>query len=846
MDYSVNEKICKMLLEAQTAEEVEKIIQNEDFFKKCKWTPIGGKLNEGNAGRVEGQMKYPENAFVEKITNSIDAILMRRCREEGIDPTDKSRAPKSLREAIDRYIGDEKEFEKLRKTHSDIIITAEGTDQFPTLTVIDRGEGQEPNRLPGTILGLSNRLKVDIAFVYGKYHQGGTAALRFAGSKPTNCYQLVLSRRGLSLNPEDKNWGFALVRKIFFEGGRLASYQYCVDEEEKIFTIPASFENPFTKKNGIDFPDGTLIKIYDYQLSRPTSIAYGKKALAEDINKKLLQPAIPIHLKELRPIFAEGKTIKSTQYTIAGFLRIITKDSKDVIKEEFSIPADLGPLGKKNIRFIILKHVSDSKNAETYRERHEKIFYLENGLALNTQSVGFISNDCNLPDVADYILCFIDISDVSPQQTNLFHSSREEFANTTDYKELKDKLKIVFRDPKFIDLQREYKQKNVLGSHLLDKDMNKILENALRADAELIKDLDLGEDLQLIAEEEDPQYPEIPEEYEGQFLPTKFELIGKDIREIQEGGSVIVSFKTEAVDDFLDRTTDSGVCDAPASTHFSLVRRAPRKGVVSFRVEAKTGVLTGMEESLIFKLEVPTCGFSQSQKITFRVIPKTEYLGEEFPSFISPQKKNLEIIPEESKKIALKTDASDDLLVSKRATLDFVSNDLELIDTTMKHGLIQLTVKCISAELGRKDDIQINIKCTNGTQFPIVIGLDVVEDKKTEKFKRPELIPVETIEDWKARGWDVAGADIAEVVRDADGLTVYYNPKSTTWEAIKNKLRSADLPLAEKKYMADCYIQSLHLYFEFKDESDYKNYVRRSMKALGKTMPAQYLRLFRI
>ena len=33
--------------------------------------------NLTNEGRVEGQMKYPENAFVEKITNSIDAILMK-------------------------------------------------------------------------------------------------------------------------------------------------------------------------------------------------------------------------------------------------------------------------------------------------------------------------------------------------------------------------------------------------------------------------------------------------------------------------------------------------------------------------------------------------------------------------------------------------------------------------------------------------------------------------------------------------------------------------------------------------------------------------------------------------
>ena len=64
----------------------------------------------------------------------------------------------------------------------------------------------------------------------------------------------------------------------------------------------------------------------------------------------------------------------------------------------------------------------------------KKIFYLENGLSLNNQQVGFISDICQLPNLADYILCFIDISDVSPEQTNLFHSSREEFANTQTIK----------------------------------------------------------------------------------------------------------------------------------------------------------------------------------------------------------------------------------------------------------------------------------------------------------------------------------------------------------------------------------------------------------------------------
>lgn len=843
MDTKYNINILNRLLDATTAEAVDSILVNEDFFKNVEWVQIGGKkvAEEVNAGRVEGQMKYPENAFVEKITNSIDAILMKKCYECGIEPTDKIKAPKSLREAIDKFIGDEKEFEKLRKKHSDIIITAEGKKEYPTLTIIDRGEGQEPERLSTTILGLSNRLKVDIAFVYGKYHQGGSASLRFSGNKPTSCYQLVLSKRAGSLKPQNSAWGFTLVRKVFINN-RLPSYQYCVDKDGKIFTIPGDTTISFTKKNHVEFPDGTLLKIYDYQLIRTTNIVFGSGSLSDDINKKLLQPAVPIHLKELRKEYAEGRTTKSTQWTIGGLLRII-RDKKDLIREEFFIPADLGPLGNKNIHFIVLKHISDNPSVNTYRERKEKIFYLENGLSLNNQQVGFISDTCQLPNLADYILCFIDISDVSPEQTNLFHASREEFASTPDYKLLKNRLKIVFGDPKFFGLQREYKSKDILHTQLLDKDTNKILESALKEDVELLKDLEIGEDLLAESETEEPHHPE-PEEYTGKYLPTIFELLGSDVREVNENSFAIISFKTDAVDDFLDRLTDQGICEPPSLNNFSIVRRAPRKGIISFRIEPKEGIEPGVEEKSEFKLEIPSRNFSKHKEVSLKVIPKKVYVGEEYPSFFTPQKGVFKIPRDETRKLNFKTDAANDFFTSSRGQLNFESRDAELLNHRLKNGILQLVLKCITSNLGKKDNIKVEIDADNGTHFPMSIPLEVIEDKESEKFKKPPLSPINK-EGWKSMGWDEDGSDIAEVRRDIDGLNVYYNSESRAWERIKNMIRTDDIPAAEKKYMSDCYIQALHLYFEFKDESDYRNYVRRAMKALGKSMPILIGKQFR-
>jgi hypothetical protein len=837
MSQEFSEKMLNGLLGAKTAEEVHSILGT--YESSIKWVSIGD--DDNNAGRVEGQMKIAENAFVEKITNSIDAILMKICRERGIDPSDKSKAPKSLQDAISQFIGGEKKFTKLRKQRTDIIILAEGRKDCPTLTVIDRGEGQEPEQLTHTILGLSKRLKADINFVYGKYHQGGSAALRFSGSKPTDCYQLVLTKRASSLNPVNKDWALSLVRKIYM--GRVALYQYCTDQQGNILTLPHNFVAPFTKEHNIDFPDGTLIKIYDYQLTKTTSIVYGRNSLAEEINKKLLQPAVPIFLRELRPDYTEGKKLGSTQYTIGGLLRII-KDNPDIIKEEFSVPADLGPLGNKKIKFLILKHVSVDPSVSTYKERPEKIYYLENGLSLNTQQVGFISDICQLPDLADYVLCFIDISDVSPEQTNLFHSSREEFANTHDYKALKDKLKIVFEDPKFTELQREYKNLNIANAQLLDLDTNKMLEQVLKDDEELIRDLDLGDDLNLETDAEEPREPERVEPYHGKFLPTKFQLLGSPEREVQESNYLLMSFQTDAVDDFLDRPNDQGVCDPPTTQLFSISRRTPRNGVITFRIQTKQNIVAEQEEELEFTLEVPSRHFVKSCKVKVKVLPKHVYIGKEYPTYFTPAKSVFKIARQEVRQLNLKTDAPNDLFLTEKGFITLASSDLEVLKYVLRDGTLSIDFECISTEIGKKEPIHFDVSCKNGAVFNLKIPLEVIPEQGPKQFKKPEILPIGK-DAWAGRGWDSEGLDIAEVVRDNDGLTVYYNSESRAWDQVKSRIRTDDIKKAEQKYISDCYIQALHLYFEFKGDNEYKTYIRRSMKAIGRSMPAMISKLFR-
>ena len=51
-----------------------------------------------------GSGSNPENALMEKIINSGDAVLIRECLKQGIDPEGKD-APKSMKEAQEKLLG---------------------------------------------------------------------------------------------------------------------------------------------------------------------------------------------------------------------------------------------------------------------------------------------------------------------------------------------------------------------------------------------------------------------------------------------------------------------------------------------------------------------------------------------------------------------------------------------------------------------------------------------------------------------------------------------------------------------------------------------------------------------
>lgn len=109
--------------------------------------PIGNRMggNFNNAGIFENQQSSPENALVEKLTNSIDAILMKECMIRGTNPKDKTnpKVPQTINAATKMFFNvDNGKWENIVSTErngiaQNIQIILTGDRKTPNVAIYD-------------------------------------------------------------------------------------------------------------------------------------------------------------------------------------------------------------------------------------------------------------------------------------------------------------------------------------------------------------------------------------------------------------------------------------------------------------------------------------------------------------------------------------------------------------------------------------------------------------------------------------------------------------------------------------------------------------------------------------
>ena len=157
---------------------VEQLIQQQPaVFAQPDWKPLGG--SENMCGVIENQQASPIAALVEKLINSIDATLMRKCGEASLDPKGPA-TPASIAAAVQRFYAAEarnRDLEAARKTQAENIqVVASGDKLKPSLAIHDDGEWQHPADFEHPFWSLLRGNKNEIHFVQGKYNMGGSGA----------------------------------------------------------------------------------------------------------------------------------------------------------------------------------------------------------------------------------------------------------------------------------------------------------------------------------------------------------------------------------------------------------------------------------------------------------------------------------------------------------------------------------------------------------------------------------------------------------------------------------------------------------------------------------------------
>jgi hypothetical protein len=551
-------ELCLSLLKSETEDEVVQVLQRAGYWTdRSVWRAYGDITN--NRGVVGNQQSSPVAALVEKLVNSIDALLLGECLAEGVDPTGPE-APRTMHLATEELFDvPGGQIERLTATERTklaerIQLVACGTKDQPAYMVIDDGEGQTPESLPTTFLSLLRENKTRIPFVQGKYNMGGTGVLQFAGA---HSFQLVISRRqpdiaGPQGATESNRWGFTIVRRLDPGPDQPQSmYVYLAPNNEilgfpggPLNVLPGAYPELYVEP----MEAGSAIKIWNYKFpGRLKTIA--TLDLRYALEEHLQDPALPIRIRERRP----GYRAHTYDTTMSG-LGTLLADSKGRLEPGFDTGGSLTVpgVGAVNVRLVV------SKEDESDRKIPSGILFGVNGQLHGQLPPEFFARRTKLEYVASSVLVIVDCTDFPARiREDLFLASRDRMRQCAERFALEEAITNFLGDhPGLRQLNNDRRQAR-LASKLTDDEPARIVQALARADPTLAAIFGKGGKIKIPGKD-----PVTPVPYGGKQYPTYFRLSrapkGEMVKQCPRNRSCRIEFETDAANDYLSRTVNPG------------------------------------------------------------------------------------------------------------------------------------------------------------------------------------------------------------------------------------------------------------------------------------------------
>ena len=551
------------LAQADTEQEVVSILVAEEGYwdDPAAWRYYGDK--ENNFADIGNQQSLPEAAMVEKLTNSVDAVLMRECLRRGMSPEDPD-APKSIKHALIEFFGipdgnlsnlTARERTELARN---IAFVATGSKANPCYAVVDMGEGQTPRRLPDTILSLGKSNKLRIPFVQGRFNMGGTGVLQFCGKLNL---QLVISRRCPEVaayedDPMSEQWGVTVVRREDpREGMRNSTFRYLAPGGEVLHFEAASLPllpDEDQDAYGVPLEWGTYLKLYEYDMQGlKTNVVF-------DLNYRLalLMPkvALPIRIYERRDYSGH-----SLQTNLAGLSVRLDEDSRSNLEDGFPTDHKLTVIGQPLRAYVYAFREGEAQNYK----KNEGIIFTVHGQTHGTLSKSFFSRKAvGMGFLEDSILVIVNCDATNGRiREDTFMNSRDRLRHTEFRSEVERHLEQeISQHPGLRNLRQrrrlEATREQTAGNKPLAEALERILRKSPTFARLFVQGLRLPNPFSLV------DVAVAPDTYEGVNFPTFFRLDHDFSRERPKRCPVNVrcrvEFKTDADNKYFGRDVDPG------------------------------------------------------------------------------------------------------------------------------------------------------------------------------------------------------------------------------------------------------------------------------------------------
>ena len=571
----------------------------------------------------------------------VDAMLLKHAHLTGIDPAGPD-APQSVTDAVRDLIrlkgarsgvlaevDDEKYLQEFAEKNLVIGITG-STRRGGSLcfTFTDNGEGQRPDAFEDTFLSLSKGNKSNIPFVQGKYNMGSSGVLTYCGK----CwYKLIVSRRYDAGAGGD--WGWTLVRRrpgsgmpvaeYFIRGGRIPSFA-------------AEQLHPMHLQDGgqddkVGIITGTVVKLYDYQMESASDFRNVREAL----NQNLVSTVLPFRLMDytVRPQRTGRRALGVDERSLYGMefmlLHRYGEEIPSTDDEPLGEPGSeqhIGEIEHPDLGCISVRAIVLGKLPAWLKPRRNtaRVFHTVNGQVQFTESRAYLSSNCKLPGLKDRVVIIVDASNLSEAAHNdVWKGDREKIRATGMGQLYRNEVTDTIEKSEFLkELQRRIAREET--EQIAKQSQVDLFQNLVDNDPSIAQLLP-GGNLVKLPGGTGRGGPE-PEKWQGKYSPTYLETVGRQIREngaeIAAGGTRSVTFKTDAVNDYLTRTDNRGrMLIIPGLSNKCSQTHTLRNGNLMVKFQAlENRVQPGEELSFFVALQDDVMPEAVSAELKLRVV----------------------------------------------------------------------------------------------------------------------------------------------------------------------------------------------------------------------------------